>query len=163
MQVLRQDGRQIEARVVFACCPGKSLDVAVLQVDAPFSSSATLINYWSTTSGENGCHGDKVTVLGYPLHQPSVQHHTPLMTSGCVSKVHYWEDVPVMYQVGVTIAGCYHSNQFIRSQPFCVAGDSCRPPWVQWWDCGCHGYKSTHWYGNKCYNVSDVICCPCTI
>ena len=101
MQVMKQDGRQVEARVVFACHTGKSLDVAILQVDAPFSNGVTLSDYWSTTSRENGCHGDKITVSGYPLHQPSVQYCTPLLTSGCISKVHYWEDVPVMYQVGV--------------------------------------------------------------
>lgn len=110
MELLMQEGYRVEARAVFACHAGNSLDVAILQADVPLSSGMTLMDYWSISSRENGCYGDKITVAGYPLHQPSVQHRVPLLTSGCVSKVHYWEDVPVMYQVGVAVFDCYHGN-----------------------------------------------------
>lgn len=101
--MLTQSGCRVEARVVFACCASNSLDVAVLETEALVSSGRTLMDWWSISSRENGCHGDRVTVAGYPLQQPSLEHCVPLLTSGCVSKVHYWEDIPIMYQVGVSI------------------------------------------------------------
>lgn len=103
MEVLTQSGCRVEARVVFACRAGNSIDVAVLETEALVSNGRTLMDWWCISSKENGCHGDRVTVAGYPLHQPSLKHCVPLLTSGCFSKVHYWEGIPVMYQVGETI------------------------------------------------------------
>lgn len=104
VEVLTQDGCKVGARVVFSCHAGNPIDVAVLKTDSPLSHGMTLMDCWSLSSWENGCCGDKVTVAGYSLHRPTLSHCLPLLTSGYVSKVHNFEDIPVMYQVGVVIA-----------------------------------------------------------
>ena len=158
VEVLTQDGCRVGARVVFLCHAGSPLDVAVLKTDAPLSHGMTLMDCWSLSSWENGCCGGRVTVAGYSLHRPTLSHCLPLLTSGCVSKVHNFENIPVMYQVGVVIARLIVKMLVSSYGLQCfVTGNSSSPFRMQWWGRGCHGYTSTHWHGNQCHNVSDVM------
>ena len=95
---MEENGRHHKADIVYMTRLDNAFDVAVL-------STRELTHPVNTMEWEEECchHGDRIAIVGYGSHNPLKHSTGPLLTFGYISKVLHNKEIPVMYQVGVSM------------------------------------------------------------